>query len=97
MVHLLILWSFTVFGKPEPKKEDEDTFIKRIRQEIETNTCQTSGICVFEHEDDSNLDDYEQKVLDNLRKAHESWTEKNPKLKKVTGKDVYHSVKIRVS
>ena len=58
------------------KNEDEDTFVKRIRREIETNTCQTSGICVFEHNDESDLDDYEQKVLENLRIAHENWTEK---------------------
>ena len=61
-----------------PKKEDEDTFIKRIRQEITLNTCATSGICVFEHEDESKLDDNEQKILETLRKAHEEWTEKNP-------------------
>lgn len=69
-----------MFGWPndkEPKIEDEDTFIKRIRREIETNICQTSGICVFEHDDESNLDDYEQKVLENLRKGHEAWIKKN--------------------
>lgn len=87
-----------MFSWPDEKlkKEDEDTFIKRIRREIETNTCQTSGFCVFEHDDESDLDDYEQKVLENLRKGHEQWMKNNPKSKKVTGTDVYNSVKVRV-
>ena len=64
---------------PETPKEDEDTFVKRIRRVITDHTNQTSGIRVFEHEDESNLDDYEQKVLENLRNAHEEWTKNNPK------------------
>ena len=68
------------------KREDEDTFVKRIRQEITSNTCATSGICVFEHEDESNLDDYEQKILTTLRKAHEEWMKKNPQ-RKATDRD----------
>ncbi len=65
---------FAVFwSKNDAKNEDEHTFVKRIREEITTNTCQTTGICVFEHDDDSNLDDQEQKILATLRRAHEKW------------------------
>ena len=71
-----MFWSNKNDEKPS---EDEHTFIKRIREEIILNTCQTSGIYVFEHDDDSNLDDQEQKILENLRKAHEDWHEKNPR------------------
>ena len=71
-----------MFGDKNPletPKEDEDTFVKRIRRVITDHTNQTSGIRVFEHEDESNLDDYEQEILENLRIAHEDWQEKNPR------------------
>lgn len=68
---------FSWFTDEKLKNEDEDTFIKRIRHEITQNTCQTNGICVFEHNDDRSLDDHEQKILDTLRKAHEEWMENN--------------------
>ena len=71
---------FGWFNDEKSKIEDEDAFIKRIRQEITSKTCQTSGIYVFEHDDESNLDDIEQKILSTLRKAHEEWMEKNPKV-----------------
>ena len=65
-----------------------------------TNTCQTSGIYVFEHTDDNNLDVKEQKILENLRKAHEEWMENNSESKKVTKKvttfDPFPSVKVRI-
>jgi hypothetical protein len=67
------------FLKPKKvvKKEDDDTFIHRIRDEIEEKSAATSGIRVFEHNDDSTLDDYERKILETLRKAHESWIAKH--------------------
>ena len=83
-------------GKDE-KREDEDTFNKRIRSVIEENTCATSGIKVFEHVDDSALDEYEMKVLENLRNAHEKWQEANPKdINSKTASDAFKSVKVKV-
>ena len=78
---------------PETPKEDEDTFVKRIRRVITDHTNQTSGIRVFEHEDESNLDDYEQEILKNLRNAHEEWTKNNPR-SRATDKDC-HGVNIK--
>lgn len=93
-----------------PEVEDEKTFRKRIRQDmIKKETCQTTtGICVFEHDDDNDLDEQEQKILDNLRTAHEDWMEKNPKQERTDRDrhgininkgiaDPFNSVKVRVS
>ena len=88
--------SFTVFGfGKDTKREDEDTFNKRIRSVIEENTCATSGIKVFEHVDDSALDEYEMKVLENLRNAHEKWQSENSTPSK-SEDDAFKSVKVRV-
>lgn len=69
---------FGWFENEKPKNEDDKTFIKRIRHEITQNTCQTSGICVFEVNNEVNLDDQERQILETLRKAHEDWVKKNP-------------------
>ncbi len=66
-----------MFGRKPEKTEDEDTFAKRIRTVIEENTCATSGIKVFEHEDETALDDHEQQILATLQQAHEEWRAKN--------------------
>lgn len=67
-----------VFGRNKAeKREDDDTFAQRIRTVIEESTCATSGIKVFEHEDESALNDHEQEILSTLRKAHEEWRAKN--------------------
>lgn len=80
----------------KPKEDDHDTFAKRIRQAIEEKTGETSGIKVFEHSDESALDDYEKQVLNNLRKAHEEWQAKNPKGESEKTDDAYKSVRARL-
>ena len=87
-----------MFGsKKEEKREDDDTFAKRIRVVIEENTCATSGIKVFEHEDDTALDEYEMKVLENLRNAHEEWNAKHGNTPETSTSDAYKSVKVQVN
>ena len=61
----------------DQKREDDDSFLKRIRAEIEEKSCATSGIKVFEHADDRTLDDKEKTILENLRQAHEKWKAKH--------------------
>lgn len=78
------------------KREDDDSFVRRIRQEITDKTCQTSGICVFEHKDENDLDDSERKILENLRVAHEKWVAEHGTKEEKQDSNAYKSVKMRI-
>lgn len=73
-----------MFGKKKQRYvEDADTseqFVKDLRLKIEDNQeklCVTSGIRVFEHNDERALDDTEKEILKNLKEAHDRWVEKH--------------------
>jgi hypothetical protein len=60
--------------------ETTESFVKRIRRAATEKTCTTSGICVFEHHDESSLEDDEKGILETLRQAHERWQMQNGKI-----------------
>ncbi len=72
-----------MFGKKERYCEDVETseqFVKDLRLKIEDNQeklCVTSGIRVFEHNDERALDDTEKEILQNLKEAHDRWMAKH--------------------
>jgi hypothetical protein len=86
-----------VFNRTKPEvREDDDSFYKRIRSEIEDHTGRTSGIKVFEHGDETTLDEQEREILAKLQAAHEEWHTNNPDSTETTGDDAYKSVKVRI-
>ena len=88
-----------MFGKRENSDNaTHETFVKEVRSKIEKNmedaTCETStGICVFEHNDESALDDEEKAVLEKLKAAHEAWQAAN---NPTETEDAYASVRVKV-
>ena len=84
------------FGKSD-KHEDDDTFVRRIRSEIEEKSGDTSGIRVFEHADESALDDKERQILANLREAHEKWKSEHEEPTEDSYEDAYSSVRVKVT
>ena len=82
--------------KKHEVREDDDTFYQRIRSTIEDHTGKTSGIKVFEHNDEQTLDEQEREILAKLQAAHEEWQTNNPESTAKPKEDAFKSVKIRV-
>jgi hypothetical protein len=76
--------------------EDDNSFIHRIRHTIEDHSATTTGIKVFEHGDETTLDDHERQILAKLRAAHEEWHANNPEPTENSQDDAYKSVKVRI-
>lgn len=86
-----------MFNRRKPEvREDDDTFYQRIRSTIEDHTGRTSGIKVFEHNDEATLDDKEREILAKLRAAHEEWQANNPEPTAKPKDDAFKSVKVRI-
>lgn len=77
--------------KPEVREED-DTFYQRIRSTIEEHSGRTSGIRVFEHNDETTLDEKERQILAKLRAAHEQWQANNPEPTEIPEEDPYKGI-----
>ncbi len=90
-----------MFGKKERYCEGVETseqFVKDLRLKIEDNQeklSQTSGIRVFEHNDERALDDKEKAILKNLKEAHDKWMETHHPNQTFDDVDTYHSVRVR--
>lgn len=82
--------------KKRDVREDDDTFVQRIRHAIEDHTGRTSGIKVFEHSDEQTLDQQEREILAKLRAAHEQWQANNPEPTAKPKDDAFKSVKVRI-
>ncbi len=73
-----------MFGKQKQPRHNDDAetseqFARDLRSKIENNqtTSETSGIRVFEHNDERALDDEEKVILETLRQAHENYMAEN--------------------
>ena len=92
-----------MFWKKKTRKisveDSRARFARDLRAKIENNLVKpsgTSGIHVFEHDNEDALDEKEKEILKHFRKAHEEWTAENPKISHDSNvSNVFDTVRMR--